>query len=95
MDAFEEWCHLLKGAQHEITMYLDHKNLYFMTTCVLNQRQAKWALSLFRFQFVITYCLGRHQGKLDAFSHHSYLTPKEGDVTYEQQCDAIFKLEYL
>jgi len=27
MDAFEEWCHLLEGAQHEITMYPNHKNL--------------------------------------------------------------------
>jgi hypothetical protein len=37
MDAFEEWCHLFEGAQHEIIMYLDHKNLqYFMTTGVLN-----------------------------------------------------------
>jgi len=36
MDAFEEWCHLLKGVQHEIIVYLDHKNLqYFMTIRVL------------------------------------------------------------
>ncbi len=27
MDAFEEWCHLLEGVQHEITVYVDHKNL--------------------------------------------------------------------
>ncbi len=26
MDAFEEWHHLFKGAQHEIIMYYDHKN---------------------------------------------------------------------
>jgi hypothetical protein len=38
VNAFEKWCHLLKGVQHEITMFLDHKNLeYFMTTRVLNQ----------------------------------------------------------
>ncbi len=37
VDAFEKWCHLFEGVQHEITMYSDHKNLqYFMTTCVLN-----------------------------------------------------------
>jgi hypothetical protein len=41
MDAFEEWHHLLEGAQHEITMYFYHKNIqYFMTACVLNRRQA-------------------------------------------------------
>jgi hypothetical protein len=40
VDDFEEWHRLLKGVQHEITMYSNHKNLqYFMTTHVLNQRQ--------------------------------------------------------
>jgi hypothetical protein len=27
IDAFKKWCHLLEGVQHEITIYLDHKNL--------------------------------------------------------------------
>jgi hypothetical protein len=27
IDAFEKWRHLLERAQHEITMYLNHKNL--------------------------------------------------------------------
>ncbi len=27
INAFEERCHLLKGAQHETTMYSNHKNL--------------------------------------------------------------------
>jgi hypothetical protein len=36
MDIFKEWHHLLEGIQHEIIMYLDHKNLqYFMKACVL------------------------------------------------------------
>jgi hypothetical protein len=38
MDAFEEWCHLLEGAQHEIILYSNHKNFqYFMTAHVLNR----------------------------------------------------------
>jgi hypothetical protein len=38
VDAFEKWCHLLEGTQHEIIMYFNHKNLqYFMTACVLNR----------------------------------------------------------
>ncbi len=41
VDAFKEYRHLPKGAQHEIIMYSDHKNLqYFMTTRVLNRCQA-------------------------------------------------------
>jgi len=48
MDAFEEWHHLLERVQHEIIVYFDHKNpQYFMTACVLNQFQTRWALSLF------------------------------------------------
>jgi hypothetical protein len=27
VDAFEEWHHLLEGAQHEIIVYSSHKNL--------------------------------------------------------------------
>jgi hypothetical protein len=48
VDAFEEWCHLFEGIQHEIIMYLNQKNLqYFKTIHVLNRHQAQWALSLF------------------------------------------------
>jgi hypothetical protein len=37
IDAFEEWRHLLEGAQHTITVYTDNKNLeYFMSARVLN-----------------------------------------------------------
>ncbi len=94
VDAFEEWHHLLEGVQHEITMYLDHKNFqYFMTTHVLNGHQARWALSLFRFQFVVTYHLGCQQRKLDELFYCSYFRPKEGDIAYKQQCDVILKLE--
>jgi hypothetical protein len=31
----------------------------------------------------------------NALSHHWYFMPKEGDETYEQQCDIILKLEYF
>ncbi len=37
VDAFAEWHHLFEGVQHEIIVYLDHKNLsYFMIIHVLN-----------------------------------------------------------
>jgi hypothetical protein len=29
------------------------------------------------------------------WSHHAYLAPKEGDVAYGQQCDAILKPKHL
>jgi hypothetical protein len=56
IDAFEEWHHLLEGAQYTTTVYKDHKNLkYFMSARVLNWRQARWSMSLSQFDFVITY----------------------------------------
>jgi hypothetical protein len=56
VDAFEEWCHIFEGVQHEITMYSNHMNFqYFMTVCLLNQYKIRWALSLFQFWFMITY----------------------------------------
>jgi hypothetical protein len=33
--------------------------------------------------------------KPDTLSNHSYLTPKEGNEAYDQQCDIIIKLEHL
>ena len=47
MDSFQEWRHLLEGAIHQVILYTDHKNLeYFMSTRVLNQRQAHYNMSL-------------------------------------------------
>jgi hypothetical protein len=56
VDSFQEWRHFLEGAQHPVTVHTDHKNLeYFMSAKVLNQQQARWGISLSRFNFVITY----------------------------------------
>jgi hypothetical protein len=66
-----------------------------MKSHVLNWLQTRWALSLSRFWFVITYHLGCQQRKSNALPHYSYLVPKEGDVAYEQQCDVILTLEHL
>ena len=39
--ALEEWRHFLEGAEHQVKIWMDHKNLeYFMTAKKLNQRQA-------------------------------------------------------
>jgi hypothetical protein len=66
-----------------------------MTVHVLNQCQAWWALSLSQFRFVMTNHFKHQQGKLDTLFHRSCFMPKEGDATYEQQCDVILKLKHL
>ena len=60
VDSFQTWRHYLEGASTPITVYTDHKNLeYFMSARVLNRHQARWSMSLSRFDFKITYQLGK------------------------------------
>ena len=55
VSAFQHWRHYLEGAKHTITVYTDHKNLeVFMSTKVLNRRQARWAELLAGYDFVLT-----------------------------------------
>jgi hypothetical protein len=92
IDAFEELRHLFEGTQHITAVYTDHTNLeYFMSARVLNRRQARWSMSLSRFDFVITYRLGNLQGKPNALSRQSYLVPKEGDPVLDQQKSIVLK----
>jgi hypothetical protein len=94
--SFEVWRHFLEGAQHQIIVYTDHKNLeYFMSAKVLNCRQACWSMFLSQFNFVITYRHGNQQGKFDALSRHSYLAPKEGMKLMINNKPIILKPERL
>jgi len=78
--AFEEWRPHLEGSRHPIQVLSDHKNLeYFMSTKLLNRRQARWSEFLSRFDFRITYRPGKAGGKPDALTRRSGDLPKEGD----------------
>ena len=53
---FEEWRPDLVGAQHQIQVVTDHKNLiYFSTTWTLNRRQARWPTFLADYDFEIIF----------------------------------------
>ena len=68
----ENWRHLLEGAQFKFKIWTDHKNLeYFMKAQKLNQRQARWALYLSRFDFTLKHVLGTKMGKADGLSRRS------------------------
>ena len=96
VNSFQEWRHFLEGAQRPVTVYTDHKNLeYFMSAKVLNRRQARWSISLSRFNFVITYRPGSQQIRSDALSRRAYLAPKEGDIAFDQQKTTVIKPEQL
>jgi len=65
----EAWRYLLEGAQYKFEIWTDYKNLeYFMKVQKLNQRQAKWALYLSRFDFTLKYVVGAKMGKVDGLS---------------------------
>jgi len=50
----ENWRHLLEDTKFKFEIWTDHKNLeYFIKVQKLNQKQAKWALYLSRFDFTL------------------------------------------
>jgi len=65
----EDWRYYLEGTKKEFEIWTDHKNLqYFMSSQKLNHRQARWALYLSRFNFVLKHVPGKSMGKVDSLS---------------------------
>ena len=61
--------YFLEGIVVKFKIWTDHKNLkYFMKVQKLNQRQVRWALYLFRFDFTLKHVLGSKMGKADSLS---------------------------
>jgi len=72
MRALDEWRHFLEGAPHKVEIWTDHKNLeYFMSAKKLNRRQARWSLTMARFNFVMHHQPGKSMGKSDALSRRA------------------------
>ena len=65
----EAWRHFLEGTVVKFEIWTDHKNLeYFMKAQKLNRRQARWALYLSRFDFVLKHVPGSKMEKADSLS---------------------------
>jgi len=65
----EVWRHFLEEASTKFEIWTNHKNLeYFIKVQKLNQRQARWALYLSRFDFTLKYVLGSKIEKADSLS---------------------------
>jgi len=87
----EAWRHFLEDARSKFEIWTDHKNLeYFMTSQNLNHKQARWALYLFRFDFVLKHVLGSKMGKVDSLSRRSDWE-KEGEKDNKKRI--LLKLE--
>ena len=68
----EAWRYFLEGARSKFEIWTNHKNLeYFITSQNLNCRQAKWALYLSRFNFMLKHILGSKIEKTDSLSRRS------------------------
>jgi len=62
----------LEGTQYKFEIWTDHKNLeYFMKAQKLNWRQARWALYLSRFDFILKHVAGSKMGKADGLSRRA------------------------
>ena len=94
--AFEECRPHLESAKGIIEVLLDHKNLeYFMTTKLLNRRQARWSEFLSQFNFKIQYRPGKAGGKPDALTRRSGDLPKGEDERLKFQHQVVLKPENL
>lgn len=69
LTAFSKWRPELLSAQAQVDVYSDHRSLeYFMSTKVLNARQARWAEELAPFNFRIRYTPGKSNARADILS---------------------------
>ena len=65
----ENWRHLLEGTKYKFEVQTDYKNLeYFMKIQKLNRKQARWALYLSRFNFILKHVPGTKIGKTNRLS---------------------------
>lgn len=66
---FEQWRPHLESTGHKIQVLSDNRNLeYFMSTKLLNRRQARWSEFASRFNLEIIHRPDKQGGKLDALT---------------------------
>ena len=98
--ALEEWRHFIEGAEHQVEIWTDHKNLeYLMTTKKLNWRQVHWLLLLAWFNFFMHHRPGKTMGKYNALSqrldHGSWVKDNNSMILLTPDSFSIQALEGL
>ena len=89
----EAWRHFLEGAIMKFEIWTDHKNLeYFMKVQKLNRRQARWALYLSRFNFMLKHVPGSKMEKADSLSRK---LDWEVGVERDNKDETLVKPEWL
>jgi len=83
----------LEGTKSKFKVWTDHKNLeYFMSNQKLNCRQARWALYLSRFDFILKHISGSKIEKADGLSRRS---DWEVGVEKDNEEQVLVKKEWL
>ena len=89
----EAWRYFLERAKSKFEVWTDHKNLeYFMSNQKLNRQQARWALYLSRFDFVLKHISGSKMGKVDGLSRRP---DWEVGVEKDNEEQTLVKKEWL
>jgi len=89
----EAWRYFLEGAVIKFEIWTDYKNFeYFMKVQKLNKRQARWALYLSRFNFMLKHVLGSKMGKADSLSRRP---DWEVGVGKDNKDETLVKPEWL
>lgn len=79
----------LIGTEVPVSVISDHKNVkHFMTSRVLNRRQARWSMFLSEFNFCLDYAPGS-RNPADAPSRRADFVPQEGDNVLLEQCKTL------
>jgi len=87
------WRHFLEGTTVKFKIWTDHKNLeYFMKAQKLNRRQARWALYLSKFDFLLKHVPGSKMGKADSLSRRP---DWEISVEKDNEDETMIKPEWL
>lgn len=95
-NSFKHWRCFLEGAVGKVQVLCDHHNLqYFMTTKVLNQRQARWMNYLTRFDFEIIFKPGKQNTKADALTRRPGDVLEEGDAVRQINETVFLKPEQI
>ena len=89
IESFRDMRAWLLGSPFPITVICDHKNLeHFMSSQVLNRRQARWAMFLADFDFRLHWRAG-HLNPADAPSRRPDFIPQSGDDHLQLQSQTI------
>ncbi|KAG1121331.1 hypothetical protein G6F42_012533 [Rhizopus arrhizus] len=91
VDSFIHWRHYLQDPPHKTLVLTDHRNLeYFLDAKKLNRRQARYAIKLSDYNFVIQYRSATQNQRADALSRRPDFQPDEHE---KQPIQSLFKPE--